>query len=110
MPTAAAFGHVALHRRRARLARFRSANSSATRPASSSVRRSRLGTSTSSMATHLLTQPVGDLCGEAGDLGRVDPTGPFYVDLELVDDSSGPRRQQYDPVRQAGRLAHVVGD
>src|SRR6185312_4843046 len=51
--------------------------SRASRPASSvPTARSRVAT----MAAHLLAQSVGDLGGEAGDLGRVDAAGTWDVD------------------------------
>ena len=62
------------------------------------------------MAADLLPQPVGDLGGERGDLGRVDAARPRDVDPGARDHPAGPAGQQHDPVTEPGRLAHVVGD
>ena len=52
-----------------------------------------------------VTSPV-----RARDVGRLDAARPVDVDHELGRHPPGPAGQQHDPVGQARRLAHVVGD
>ena len=46
----------------------------------------------------------------AATAGVVDPARPGDVDRELADDPARAARQQHDPVAEAHRLTHVVGD
>src|SRR6516162_4576506 len=62
------------------------------------------------MAAHLLTQPVGDLAGQLGDLRRIDSARAGNGHRELVDDPAGPAGQHHDPVAEPDRLPHVVRD
>src|SRR5262245_25958669 len=100
---AATFGHTPAHTRLARDSR--SCNSSASSPLSWAT-----SNSATAMAGHLLAQPSGHLGGQFGDAPVLDATRSRQVDVEGGCDASGPAGQQHDPVAEAGRLAHVVGD
>src|ERR1039458_2421792 len=62
------------------------------------------------MADDLLTQPVLDLDREPHRLRGVHPPRALEVHPEFADHPAGPAAQQHDPVAQADRLAHLVGD
>src|SRR3954453_9429022 len=94
--TAATLGHAADHTRRTLVVRGSLVSSRASRPASSLVRFS--GVASTGMAGDLLAQPVGDLPGQPGHLGRVDASRSLDVDGELLDDAPWTRGQQHDAI------------
>src|SRR6478735_7640466 len=66
-------------------------------------------TVSSAMAGHLLAQRGGDLAGERGHRGGLDPAGAVEVHGVLLHDPAGPAGQQHHAVTEPHGLADVVG-
>src|SRR6476659_9019696 len=66
------------------------------------------GRARSGVAGDLLTQPQGDLGGQRADRRVLDGARPADVHPPLADDTPGAGGQQYHPLTQPHRLAHVV--
>src|SRR6266511_3113385 len=62
------------------------------------------------MTGDLRAESVGDLGGLTGHLGRVDASRALVQHFELLDHPARTAAEQDDPVAEADRLAHVVGD
>src|SRR5207237_10015318 len=111
-PKAASVGHAADQRRRALLGAGGMGKSRASMPFSSAscwLTPSALELVVR-MAAHLLAQSLDDVTGDTGDLGRLEAPGPVDLDRELGDHPAGAAREHEDPIAEAHRLPHVVGD
>jgi hypothetical protein len=62
------------------------------------------------MPAHLLAQPVGDLRGQLGDRGGVDPARPFDHHREFRQHAARAAAQHHHPVPEPNCLPHVVSD
>src|ERR1700692_4358640 len=62
------------------------------------------------IARSFRAQPAGDLVGEPRHLERVEFARTGDIDVPDLCDPAGTRCHEHDPVAEAHRLAHVVGD
>src|SRR3954452_19736579 len=109
MTTASTFGQVALHPRRTADSRRAVGASSASSPATSAERGVSCVT-LPAMTRALPPEPRGHRAGQRRHVGILDPARARDVDAELLGHAAGSRGEQHDPVAEARRLAHVVGD